>query len=205
MSTLIHRLRRRGDEGVTLVEQLVVVAILGVVMIVVFGFLMNATSLTARADANVRAEQAAINGLRTITEDLRSAAKITQCTGGVSWDQCLTVEISKVTSGDGACPKRVLVYRVVSNKLRQTLTDYAANCTTITKTGQRDLIEGVQSTSIFTFYSSDGVTPLNLAGATTAQIQATPAIKATAVVQYRKNVANLTYSSMAALRNNRSN
>lgn len=193
----------RDETGFSLIEQIVVIAVLGVVLIIVFGFLMNATSLTARADANVRAEQSAINGLRAVTEDLRSAAKITGCTG-LTYDKCVTVEISKVTSGTAACPKRVVVYQVVSNKLRQNLTDYAANCTTVTKTVQQDLVTGVQSTSIFTFYNTDGVTPLNLSSSTDlALVPTTPAIKVGVSVQYRKDAANLSFSSIASLRNNR--
>lgn len=195
--------RGKGDDGFTLVEQIVVLAVLGIVLIIVFGFLMNATSMTARADASVRAEQAAINGLRTVTEDLRSAATISSCSG-LTFDKCVTVEISQVTQGTADCPKRVVVYQVVSNKLRQTLTDYAANCTTVTKTGQIDLIENVQSTSIFTFYQSDGVTPLNLSSATdVALVPSTPAVKAAVTVKYRKDAPNLSYSSIASLRNNR--
>lgn len=193
--------RDHNDEGFSLIEQIVVVGVLGIVLIIVFGFLMNATETTTRADANVRAEQDAINALRTATEDLRSAALVSPC-AGFTYDKCVTIEISKVTFGGAACPKRVLRYWVEGTNFRQSLTDYAADCATVTKSGTRTLIGGIQSTSIFTFYAADGVTPLNL-GTQASLVAKTPAIKVALSVKYRNNAAPLNLSSFASLRNNR--
>jgi len=193
----------QDDAGFTLVEQIVVLGVLSIVLIIVFGFMTSATETTTRADASVRAEQQAINALRTVTEDLRSTGedKVLSC-AGFTMDKCVTVEISKVTGGTLTCPKRVLKYWVDGTDLKQQLTDYAANCTTVTKSGTRTLISGVQSTSIFTYYKADGVTPLNLA--TEAGLaKDTPAIKVALSVKFRNNAPALEMSSFASLRNNR--
>lgn len=195
--------RADGEAGFTLVEQLVTLTVLSIVLIIVFGFLMNATGITARADANTRAEQDAINALRTVTEDLRSAKTVSEC-AGQTLDTCVTIEIQKSTVAGATCPKRVVTYKVVANKLNQTYNDYAANCTTVTKSVNRPLISGVQSTSIFTYYAKDGITPLNLAVANDlAMAPAAPAVKVALSVLYRKNVTPLSLSSFASLRNKR--
>lgn len=197
-------LRKSRDEaGFTMAEQVVVVGVLSVVLVIVFGFMMNATQTTTRADASVRAEQEAINALRTVTEDLRSATdeSLALC-AGFTYDKCVTFSISKVTTGTDPCPKRVLKYWVDGTTLKQQLTDYAANCTTVTRSGTRELIKGVQSTSIFTYYASDGVTPLTLPGQD-ASVPNTPAVKVSLSIKFRNNAPPLELSSFASLRNNR--
>lgn len=191
------------EAGFSLIEQIVVLGVLSAVLAIVFGFMTSATETTTRADASVRAEQEAITALRTVTEDLRSTRdEVVLPCAGVTFDKCVTVEISKVTSGTAVCPKRVVRYWVEGTDLRQQLTDYAQNCTTVTKSGTRTLVGGVESTSIFTYYASDGVTPLNLASQT-ALVAKTPAIKVALSVKFRKNAPALNLSSFASLRNNR--
>jgi prepilin-type N-terminal cleavage/methylation domain-containing protein len=205
---MISRLRNRmvrhgddGDAGFTLVEQIVAVAVMGIVLVMVLGFLMQATEITARSDSNTRAEQNAILAMRTITEDIRSAKTLSQCTG-LTWDKCITVEILKSTVSGQTCPKRIATYQVVSGELKQAYTDYAANCTTVTKTVNRPLISGVQNTSLFTYYGTDGVTALNLADTTeAAKVIFSPAVKTSLTVLHRKNVKTLSLSSFASRRN----
>jgi prepilin-type N-terminal cleavage/methylation domain-containing protein len=206
--TMISRVRSRmlhtgedGDAGFTLVEQIVAVAVMGIVMVMVLGFLMQATEITARSDSNTRAEQNAVLAMRTVTEDIRSAKTVSQC-AGFTWDTCITVEILKSTVAGQTCPKRIATYQVVSGELKQQYTDYAANCTTVTKTVNRPLISGVQNTSLFTYYAIDGVTPLNLLDATDqGKVVSSPAVKTSLTVLYRKNVKTLSLSSFASRRN----
>jgi type II secretory pathway pseudopilin PulG len=194
--------RRADDEaGVTLVELVVVTAVMSLVLVMVLNFLMNATWVTARADADTKAEQDGITALRTVAEDVRSAKTLSACTG-FTFDQCVTVEILKATASGVTCPKRIATYRVISGNLNQTYNDYAANCTTVTKTVNRTLIAGVQSASIFTYYGADGLTPLNLTVSTdVAKVPATPVVKIALSVQYRKNTAAIPLSTFASLRN----
>ena len=68
----------------------------------------------------------------------------------------------------------------------------------------RKLVDGVQSTSIFTYYGTDGITPLNLSSSTDlALVPKARAVKVALKLEYRKNVTAIDLSSVAALRNNR--
>ena len=192
----------RDDAGFSLVEQIVTVSILGLVLAVVMSFLINATLITGRADANVRAEQDGLTALRTVTEDVRSVKTLSACST-LTFDKCVNLEISKATTAGATCPKRVVSYFVSGTDLKQVLTEYAANCTVL-RSGTRTLLANVQSTSIFTFYAADGVTPLNLNVANDlAKVPAAPAMKVSVDVKYRQAAKNVTLSSLASLRNNR--
>lgn len=192
----------RDDAGFSIVEQIVTVAILGVVLAIVFTFLINATMITGRADANVKMEQNGLIALRTMTEDLRSARVLSTCSSTQTYDKCVNIEISKATVAGATCPKRVVQYYVSGTDLKMTLNEYAANCTTVTKSGTRILLAGVQTSSIFTYYGNDGVTAINLS-TDAAKVPQARAVKVAFDVQYRKAAKNVSLSSVASLRNNR--
>jgi prepilin-type N-terminal cleavage/methylation domain-containing protein len=198
-------MRVRQEDGFTVVEMLVTVALVGVVLAVLLQFLTTATTITARADNNVRAERDGQIALRTATQDLRSASTISACASPDTYANCVIVEISKSTVAKQPCPKRVVTYRASGSSLAQTLTDYGANCTTITGSSSRTLMTGLTSTGIFTYYGKDGLTPLVLNNSSDlALLPKTPAIKVSLAARYTSpNAPVLTLASVATLRNNR--
>lgn len=195
----------RDERGFSLIELVVTVGLIGIVLAVMLNFLDNTTKVTSRAANDVRADQDGQLALRTATEDIRSASAgtLVPCAPG-TWATCLTVSIAKSTLAK-PCPKRVVTYSVVGTSFQQALTDYAADCTTVTKSSTRALMTRVTNTTgIFTYYQSDGITPFDLAVATDADIALTRAVKILLAVQYQANSPVLSLSSVASLRNNRS-
>lgn len=198
-------MRVRREDGFTVAEMIVTVGLVGVVLAVLLQFLTTATSVTARADNNVRAERDGQIALRTVTQDLRSAQTVSACASPDTYANCVTVEFTRSTVAKQPCPKRVVTYRASGSSLNQTFTDYAANCTTVTGSASRTLITGLTSTAIFTYYANDGLTPLVLTNSSDlAVLPKTPAIKASLAVRYPSpNAPVLTLASVATLRNNR--
>ena len=204
---MIARIRRRarhGDGGFTLIELTVTLLVLGIVLAILFNFLANAMGITARANRDVRVEQDAQTALRIVTEDLRSARyrAISPC-AAAGLASCVTVEIAKSTLAAQDCPKRVVTFAASGGVLRQTLTDYAADCATVTKQQARNLLTGLTGTSIFTYYGADGITPIDINSAPLATVQAATAVATTLSVQFQTNSPTLTFKSTASLRNNR--
>jgi prepilin-type N-terminal cleavage/methylation domain-containing protein len=193
----------RDEAGFTMVELIVTIGLLSIVLVVMFGFLENTTSVTARASNDLSLERDAQQALRTVTEDLRSSRALTQC-GATSFASCITVEISKSTNASNICPKRVVVYQATGANLTQAVTDYGADCTTVTKQFGQKLLTTLTSINLFTYYdATDAITPL--ASPTAATVTATPVVKITLQAKYKAaNAPVLTLSSFASLRNNRS-
>lgn len=193
----------RGQGGFTMPEMIVTVMLLGVVSVFMLNFLDNTTTATSKATNDVTMEQDGQLALRSLTEDLRSARAISQCAGGVSYASCVTVEIAKSTNASQTCPKRVATYQAIGTTLVQKWTDYAADCTTATRSVNHAILSGVQSISIFTYYATDAITPLDPV-VDAARVPLTPVIKITIPVKYKGRGASVvTLSSFASLRNNR--
>lgn len=195
----------RQEDGFTVGEMIVTVGLVGVVLVVLLQFLTTSTTVTARADNNVRAERDAQIALRTVTQDLRSASAISACASPDTYANCVTVDITRSTVAKQLCPKRVVTYRASGSTLTQTFKDYAADCTTVTGSASRILMTGLTSTATFTYYAKNGITPLLLSSSSDlALLPKTPAIRASLAVRYPSpNAPVLTLASVATLRNNR--
>lgn len=207
---------RRDEHGFTLVELAVVVLIMGIVSVVLFDFLDSTTNVTARATSSVVKENEARLALRELTADIRAANVISAtyptnsaCTTGGSfptgYPSCVTFEIKRSVDSAQACPKSVVTYGLVGTSVKKTRIDYAANCTTITRsvTG-RTVIDGVvngASTPLFRYFDGTGAQVASTTS--TAGYIAASSIKTTLLLQYKTRSPNLLIDSTVALRNNR--
>jgi type II secretory pathway pseudopilin PulG len=195
---------RGGDEdGVTLVELLVTMAITLVVSGMILGFLQNTTTVVARTSNDVQAENDARLALRTMAADIRAADPATiafagapagACPATPTTGTCLRFTVRRGTTAAPNCVSTV-TYGLLSGLVRQTRSD--ANCTTNVSIA-RPLISNVANgtTALFTYYDAQG-------NALTSGQAAATTIKVTLVVTYTGGQAPLTLTSVLALRNAR--
>ena len=195
--------RDGGEDGVTLVELLVTMAITLVVSGMILGFLQNTTSLVARTSNDVQAENNARLALRTMTQDIRAASPssigFASATSGAfpatpTASTCLAFTILRGTAAAPTC-RSTVTYGLLADRVQQTRSD--ANCPTNVSIS-RSLIGNVAngSTSLFTYYDAQG-NPL-ASGQATAKT-----IRVTLVVTYTGGQGPLTLTSSLALRNAR--
>jgi prepilin-type N-terminal cleavage/methylation domain-containing protein len=194
---------RGGEAGVTLVELLVVMAIMLVVAGVVLGFLETTTSVVARTNNDVQAENEARLALRTMTQDIRAAsptsiaftsATVGACPTTPTPDTCLSFTILRGTTTNPTC-RSTLTYGLLTDRVQQTRSD--ANCPA-NLSSSRPLIGNLAngSTPLFSYYDDQG-NPLT-SGQATAKT-----VKLTLVVTYTGGQAPLVLTSTLALRNAR--
>jgi prepilin-type N-terminal cleavage/methylation domain-containing protein len=192
-----------GEDGVTLVELLVVMAISLLVAGVVLGFLEATTSVVARTSNDVRAENDARLALRTLTQDIRAASpsSITftssiagACPTTPTPGDCLSFTILRGTTAAPTC-RSTIIYGLLTDRVRQTRSD--ANCPTAVSIS-RPLVNNVANgtTPLFTYYDAQG-NPLT-SGQATAKT-----VRVTLVVTYTGGQGPLTLTSTLALRNAR--
>jgi Tfp pilus assembly protein PilW len=193
-----------GDEdGVTLVELLVTMAITLVVSGMILGFLQTTTSVVARTSNDVQAENDARLALRTMTQDIRAASPSSigfasatsgACPAAPTANTCLAFTILRGTAAAPTC-RSTVTYGLLADRVQQTRSD--ANCPTNLSIN-RSLIGNIAngSTPLFTYYDALG-SPL-----TTGQATA-KTVKVTLVVTYTGGQQPLTLTSTLALRNAR--
>jgi prepilin-type N-terminal cleavage/methylation domain-containing protein len=192
-----------GESGVTLVELLVVMAISLVVAGVVLGFLQTTTSVVARTNNDVQAENGARLALRTMTQDVRAASPssisftsstVGACSTTPTPDNCLSFTILRGTTAAPTC-RSTLTYGLLTDRVQQTRSD--ANCPT-TLSISRPLISNLANgtTPLFSYYDAQG--NLLTSGQATAKT-----VKVTLVVTYTGGQAPLVLTSTLALRNAR--
>jgi prepilin-type N-terminal cleavage/methylation domain-containing protein len=192
-----------GEDGVTLVELVVVMAIMLVVAGVVLGFLETTTSVVARTSNDVQAENDSRLALRTMTQDIRAAnpssiaftsATVGACPTTPTPDTCLSFTILRGTTSAPSC-RSTITYGLLTDSVQQTRSD--SNCPT-TISISRPLIANLTNgtTPLFSYYDAQG-TQLT-SGQATAKT-----IKITLVVTYTGAQAPLTLTSTLALRNAR--
>jgi Tfp pilus assembly protein PilW len=192
-----------GEDGVTLIELLVTMALSMLVAGIVLGFLQNTTTVVARTGNDVQAENDARLALRAMTADIRAASPdtigftgptSTACPTTPTAGSCLRFTVVRNTAAAPNC-RTTVTYGLVSGSVRQTRTD--ANCPTNASIA-RPLIANVANgtTSLFTDYDAQG-------NALTSGQAAATTIKVTLVVTYTGGQAPLTLSSTLALRNAR--
>jgi type II secretory pathway pseudopilin PulG len=192
-----------GEDGVTLVELLVVMAISMVVAGVVLGFLETTTSVVARTSNDVQAENDARVALRTMTQDIRAAdpssiaftsATVGACPTTPTPGDCLSFAILRGTTAAPSC-RSTITYGLLADRVRQTRSD--SNCPT-TVSISRALIGNLSNgtTPLFSYYDDQGNQLTS--GQATAKT-----VKITLVVTYTGGPSPLTLTSTVALRNAR--
>lgn len=221
MSSLRTRCRR-DEQGMSLLELVVVVLILGIIGTVLFNFLDSTTSVTARATSNVVKENEGRQALRELTQDIRAANTILTDVAGdpscssfltypAGYKTCLRFEVKRSVDATRACPKSVITYGLVTTSgvanLRKSRTDYAADCTTKTSEVKGRLVVAGASngaaTPLFEYF--DGANQ-PITGTTSSDIPLY--IKAASIrmnlwLKYKSNSPDLKLTSAVALRNNR--
>jgi prepilin-type N-terminal cleavage/methylation domain-containing protein len=192
-----------GEDGVTLVELLVVMAISVVVAGVVLGFLQTTTSVVGRTSNDVQAENDARLALRTMTQDIRAAnpnsiaftsPTVGACPTTSTPDTCLSFAILRGTTTAPSC-RSTITYGLLTDQVQQTRSD--SNCPT-TVNISRALISNLSNgtTPLFSYYDAQGNQLTS--GQATAKT-----VKITLVVSYTGAQAPLTLTSTLALRNAR--
>lgn len=208
------------EAGMTLVELLVTILLFGIVSVMMFGFLNNMTSVTARTEADVEAEKAGQLVLRQMSRDIRGATIIsanpgsgagTTCpAGGVyaspytGYATCLAFTISQPTDGISNCPRTEMRYGVANGVLRQdrfVYTMVSGTCTLTTQVTGRVMMTGVMNADVFTYRNGQGSNMLALSPPVTPTDARS--IDVRLLKRYRNNVAPINLSSNLSLRNMR--
>lgn len=207
----------RGEEGVTLVELLVTMLILSIVSLMLFTFMDGITSVTARTERHVQAEQDAQIVLRKMTEEIRAANPILDsagCAGAASgFADCLRFDIQRTTEFEKPCVRRTVSYKL--NRTAQVITRDATDWVwssaisgcVVANTTTRVVIESLNyptSTPLFVYTDNAG-DPVGPTLITLPPNQdGTAAVKVNLRLNYQKrNAPSLVLSSNAVLRNNR--
>ncbi len=214
-------LRARTEEGVTVAEVVVTMAIFSVVSIVMFDFLDNTSRLAARTDRHAQAESDAQLALRIVTQNIRSAAPIggpcTATTDSASpslppgYDNCIRLTVSRNNSNGASCARSEFVYAVVpvtdgTRRLVENRQDFTGT-TTCTSSGarlRRVILEKVVNTAaqpLFTYYNRAGGA-INTVAAPGA-VPAAASVKLSLRVRHTAKADPLFFSSVAAPRNTR--
>jgi prepilin-type N-terminal cleavage/methylation domain-containing protein len=197
-----------ADDGFTLVELMVVLALFSIVSVIAFNFLNSTTSHVGKATNDALAEDNARLALRTVTEDVRGAAhdatlafaSSTACAAGPNPSTCISFTVKRPTTAKPDCISQ-LAYGLVGTTLRGTRSD--TNCaTSVSYTGKivlSSLSNG--TTPVFTYFGGDG-SPLS-ASQLTADPTRVAAVGITLKIQFQANAPAITMASVATLRNAR--
>lgn len=208
--------------GFTVVELMVVLAIVSVASVIMLSFLESTTSATTRAGANVDAEREAQIVLRTMSQDIRSAVSIASVYPGTpvcpasptfvspygGYKNCISIRIARPVAVDETCPYTDVVYGLQGSVLRTTRKEYrlvSGTCTLTSTTSAKVVMSGIVNTAatpLFIYYDRLGN---DLAGASPAKSPTSAAsVKINLVKRYRQlSTPDLRLSSVVALRNNR--
>jgi prepilin-type N-terminal cleavage/methylation domain-containing protein len=195
----------KDEQGFSMVELMVTLALLSIVSVVLFNFLDQVTHVASRGTGDVASAQAAQLTLRTMTEDLRSATAIVPC-ASASYSTCITFNVPGSATSGTTCPERQITYSLVGTAIQETRLDYPANCGTPTTTlSAKPIISGVQngaSTPVFTYSDKSQNVIDPVAAAASVPQAAVLAVSLQLSYQGGGSVI-LNLSSIVSLRNNR--
>jgi prepilin-type N-terminal cleavage/methylation domain-containing protein len=193
----------RGQDGFTLVELLITMALGTIVAAIAFGFLANVMSLVSRNENRVQAENNARLALRAMTQPIRAAQPDSigftgptsgACPAPPTPANCLSFTIARGTTIAPTC-RTTVTFGLLADQIQETSTD--ADCPTTTSRS-RVLIGDVANgaTPLFSYYDAQG-NPLSSGQA------AAKTVKLTLTLTYPGAQAPLTLTSALALRNAR--
>ena len=195
--------RRPGQDGLTLVELTVVMAVMVLVAAILLGLLDHTTAVYQRASDQVQAGNDSRLALRVMTEDIRAAdpasisftgAVAGACPATPSPANCLRFTIDRDTTAAPSCSSTV-TYGLMTDWVQQTRAD--SNCPSGVNLNRR-LISSVANgaTPLFSYYDDSG------AQLTSGQAAAS-SVKVTLLVSYRGGQQPLALTSTLSLRNAR--
>jgi Tfp pilus assembly protein PilW len=194
----------RREDGLTVIELTVVLAVMVLVTAILLGLLDHTTAIFRRASDDVQAENEGRLALRTMTQDIRAASPASIAfTGTVSGAcpatptpaTCLRFTVERGTAAAPNC-RSTITYGLQANWVQQTRADSAACPSPLNLS--RKLITGVANgtTPLFTYYGDDGAAlGSGQAGASS--------IKVTLLVDYQGAQQPLSLVSTLSLRNAR--
>ena len=193
----------RREDGLTIVELTVVLAVMVLVTAILLGLLDHTTAIFRRASDDVQAENEGRVALRTMTQDIRAASPASIAfTGTVSGAcpatptpaTCLRFTVERGTAAAPNC-RSTITYGLHDDWVQQTRADSACPSP---RDVSRKLITSVANgaTPLFTYYGDDG------AALSSGQAGAS-SIKVTLLVGYRGAQRPLTLASTLSLRNAR--
>ncbi len=194
----------RRQDGLTVVELTVVMAVMVLVTAILLGLLDHTTAVYKRASDDVQAENEGRLALRTMTEEIRAASPATiaftgavggACPATPTPATCLRFTIERDTTANPSC-RSVVTYGLMAGWVQQTRDD--SGCAS-EQDVSRKLITGVtngSTTPLFSYYDASG------AALTSGQAGAS-SIKVTLLVGYQGATQPLTLTSTLSLRNAR--
>lgn len=218
-------MRRRlpDEDGMTLVELLVVLFLTSIVAALLLGVLNQTLLTTSRASENATIETDAQLTMRRVMQDLRAATSIvgtgtpptsacaaTPNSYPAAYGNCLSFEIKRSKLSSDECSKSLITYGLVAGELRLTRADVpagAAPCgAPVTRNSGLVLLKGItNSASQPLFQYQDNFTN-RITGSSTASIplyQSARTVRMTFQVTSPHTKKSLLFTSTAALRNNR--
>ena len=199
-----HRLgARRRQDGLTLVELTVVMAVMALVTAILLGLLDHTTAIYRRASDDVQAENNGRLALRVMTQDIRAAdpasisftgAVAGACPATPTPANCLRFTIARGTAAAPGCLSTV-TYGLLTGWVQQTRAD--SNCPSGVNLN-RKLITSVANgaTPMFSYYDDSG------AELSSGQASAS-SVNVTLLVSYQGSQQPLTFTSTLSLRNAR--
>jgi Tfp pilus assembly protein PilW len=193
----------RREDGLTMVELTVVMAVMALVTAILLGLLDHTTAIYKRASDDVQAENEGRLALRTMTEDVRGASPATiafagtvsgACPATPTPSTCLRFTIERDTTANPSC-RSVVTYGLMAGWVQQTRDD--SGCAS-DRDVSRKLVTGVANgtTPLFSYYDDNGA-PL-----TSGQAGAS-SVRVTLLVSYQGAARPLTLTSTLSLRNAR--
>jgi prepilin-type N-terminal cleavage/methylation domain-containing protein len=219
-------LRRRNENGMSLIELMVVLMMTSIVSALVYAVLIDSTKVAARADNSTRAENSGRLALRSMSQDIRAAVQIrgssstTACASGLTYPAgfatCVGFLVPHEVSASAttttvagstkpiACPYSNITYGLKSGVIREDRTDYNASCAATNSFTGKAVLASVSNTAaqpLFTFYDIYG----NRLGAsdTVAAYQEAGSVSMQVYLNYQKGAPDISLVSTAALRNDR--
>lgn len=213
----------RREDGFSLVELVVVMAVFGIILALAFRFLITVTDTTAAAQTSTAVQSQLELALRTISEDVRAATAISpSCPAGgtapASYATCLQFTVDHDPNPTDLCPRSVITYWLATATVNgksigtvyESSTNYAGTpdaCTASTGYNNLPVITalGNGSTPLFTYADSFG-NPLAVSGASPSPVtafQRAASVTVTLVDDPGGKVAPTELATTVALRNNR--
>jgi prepilin-type N-terminal cleavage/methylation domain-containing protein len=202
--------------GFTMVELMVTVALVLVVLGISLDFLVNVTNVDARAMSVETATRDTRFALRTMSQEIRSAASLAtslptsgSCPSAPTYATCLQFTVVRSDSSmTPNCPYRVITYGLRSGVIAEDRTDYklsGSSCVLASRTNGRRLLGHVPSTvtSLFTYFDHSGaqIAPANVVGGAPPTVNVASVL--ISVTSAPTRGAPVSLSSFAALRNSR--